>query len=179
MNTNDPVMLIRFAAFGRVKLSSGMHDYLTHSGLRSGLTFNSERVPVIYPIHEIFNPRSMHYLLSIRTVFPCLGGRVWYDEQRQVRQLSLEGDGASDFAHIGDNPNAANNKWPRTTYENRILLICILGIDPDYREHVSERRHGQHDDNMLEALKLPDGVEIHLPRRSVDYLGRDPSARQY
>ena len=53
----------------------------------------------------------------------------------------------------------------------------LVGVDPDYRVHVSDRLLHQHDGKMLEALKLLDGGKIHLPRRFDDY--RDRLARRF
>ena len=224
-------------------------------------------------------------------MFPRPGGRVWYDDQREVHRQIFEGDDAIDYAFMGNDPNAADNQWLRAAYENRIPVIYFLGIapgryqaivpvyvagwdakalkariafgapdqqelvapqdvqerryalrtvkqrlhqasfreavisayrgrcslsglpekrlldaahiipdaneqlgqpvvpnglplskihhaafdayligiDPDYRVHVSDRLLGQHDGKMLEALKLLDGGKIHLPRRSADF----------
>jgi hypothetical protein len=44
----------------------------------------------------------------------------------------------------------------------------LIGIDPDYRLHVSERLLGQNDGPMSDALKGLDGVTIHLPARLKD-----------
>src|SRR5258705_247214 len=38
----------------------------------------------------------------------------------------------------------------------------LIGIDPDYRLHVSERLLGPNDGSMLEALKALNGTSIHL-----------------
>ena len=292
---------MRLAAFERVSLLSKMHDHLTQKELRSGFIFDGQRVPLVNPQRGIFKPRSMRYLLSIRTVFPRPGGRVWYDDQREVHRQIFEGDDAIDYAFMGNDPNAADNQWLRAAYENRIPVIYFLGIapgryqsivpvyvagwdakalkarivfgaldqqelvapqdiqerryalrtvkqrlhqasfreavisayqgrcslsglpekrlldaahiipdaneqlgqpvvpnglplskihhaafdayligiDPDYRVHVSDRLLGQHDGKMLEALKLLDGGKIHLPRRSEDFPDRDRLAQRY
>ena len=301
VTSNDTDILMRLAALERVRLLSKLHDHLTQKELRSGFTFDGQRVPLVNPQRGIFKPRSMRYLLSIRTVFPRPGGRVWYDDQRQVHRQIFEGDDAIDYAFMGNNPNAADNQWLRAAYENRILVIYFLGIapgryqaivpvyvagwdakalkarivfgtldqqelvapqdvqerryalrtvkqrlhqasfreavisayrgrcslsglpekrlldaahiipdaneqlgqpvvpnglplskihhaafdayligiDPDYRVHVSDRLLEQHDGKMLEALKLLDGGKIHLPRRSVDFPDRDRLAQRY
>jgi len=69
-------------------------------------------------------------LLSIRTVFPRPGGRVWYDDQRQVHRQIFQGDNAVDYAFMGSDPNAADNRWLREAMENRIPVIYFLGIAP-------------------------------------------------
>ena len=78
-----------------------MHDHLTKKELRSGFVFDGQRVPLVNPQRGIFKPRSMRYLLSIRTVFPRPGGRVWYDDQREVHRQIFEGDDAIDYAFMG------------------------------------------------------------------------------
>ena len=98
MTSDDTDILMRLAAFERVRLLSKMHDHLTQKELRSGFEFNSQRVPLVNPQRGIFKPRSMRYLLSIRTVFPRPGGRVWYDDQREVHRQIFEGDDAIDYA---------------------------------------------------------------------------------
>ena len=74
MSSNDTDILMRLAAFERVRLLSKMHDHLTHRELRDGFEFNNLRVPLVNPQRGIFKPRSMRYLLSIRTVFPARAG---------------------------------------------------------------------------------------------------------
>ncbi len=63
-------------------------------------------------------------------MFPRPGGRVWYEDQRDVHCQIFEGDDAIDYAFIGNDPNAADNQWLRAAYENRILVIYFLGISP-------------------------------------------------
>jgi putative restriction endonuclease len=49
----------------------------------------------------------------------------------------------------------------------------LIGIDPDYRLHVSPQLLGQNDGQMLEALKKLQGVSVHLPKRPKDYPDRE------
>ncbi len=55
----------------------------------------------------------------------------------------------------------------------------LIGIDPDYRLHVSERLLGQHDGPMLKALTRLDGGTIHLPSRAKDHPDRDRLAVRF
>jgi hypothetical protein len=48
--------------------------------------FDGVRIPLINPQRGIFKPQQMRFLLSIKTVFPKPGGKVWYDDQREARQ---------------------------------------------------------------------------------------------
>ena len=55
----------------------------------------------------------------------------------------------------------------------------LIGIDRNYRLHVSERLLGQSDGPMLDALKALNGVTIHLPDRSKDRPERDRLALRF
>jgi putative restriction endonuclease len=72
----------------------------------------------------------MRFLLSIKTVFPKRGRKVWYDDQRDVHRQIFEGDETIDYAFMGQNPDAADNRWLREAFENRIPIIYFLGIAP-------------------------------------------------
>jgi putative restriction endonuclease len=49
----------------------------------------------------------------------------------------------------------------------------LIGVDPDYRIHVSDRLLLQHDGLMLQALKQLDRTSIRLPRRDQDHPSRE------
>jgi hypothetical protein len=49
------------------------------------------------------------FLLSIRTVVPRKGARVWYDDQRRVHQQIFAGDEELDYAFMGTDPAAPDN----------------------------------------------------------------------
>jgi putative restriction endonuclease len=72
----------------------------------------------------------MRFLLSIRTVFPKPGGKVWYDDQRQVHRQIFESEETVEYAFMGQDPNAADNQWLRDAFEHQIPIIYFLGIAP-------------------------------------------------
>jgi putative restriction endonuclease len=72
----------------------------------------------------------MRYLLSIKTVFPKPGRKVWYDDQRQVHRQIFEGDDSIDYAFMGQDPNAVDNQWLLQALQSRIPVIYFLGIAP-------------------------------------------------
>ena len=72
----------------------------------------------------------MRFLLSIKTVFPKAGGKVWYDDQREVHRQIFAGDETIDYAFMGQDPQAADNRWLREAFENQIPIIYFLGIAP-------------------------------------------------
>lgn len=125
---SDTVM--RIAAFEHVRRLGDIHGHLTANELTPGFVFNGERIPLINPRRGIFKPQQMRFLLSIKTVFPKSGCRVWYDDQREVHRQIYEGDEMVDYAFMGQDPGAADNRWLREAYESQIPIIYFLGVAP-------------------------------------------------
>jgi putative restriction endonuclease len=130
MADGDTDVLIRTAAFEQVRKLGEIHDHLTANELKPGFTFQGQRIPLVNPQRGIFKPQQMRFLLSIKTVFPRPGAAVWYDDQREVHRQIFEGDETVDYAFMGQNPDAADNRWLREAFENRIPIIYFLGIAP-------------------------------------------------
>jgi putative restriction endonuclease len=122
--------LIRAAAFDHVRNLSVTRDHLTADDLSAGFEFDGERIPLINPRRGIFKPRQMRYLLSIKTVFPKPGAKVWYDDQRTVHRQIFESSEMVDYAFMGSNPDAADNRWLREAYEDQIPIIYFIGTSP-------------------------------------------------
>ena len=55
----------------------------------------------------------------------------------------------------------------------------LLGIDPDYRLHVSDQVLDQDDGPMLEALEQLNGQPLHLLHRAKDRPDRDWLAKRF
>lgn len=130
MSDLDLDTLIRTAAFEHVRQLGEIHGHLTANELKPGFFFQDQRIPIINPQRGIFKPQQMRFLLSIKTVFPKPGAKVWYDDQREVHRQIFEGDEMVDYAFMGQNPDAADNRWLREAFENRIPIIYFLGIAP-------------------------------------------------
>ena len=130
LGDTDRDTLMRLSAFEHVRRLSEVRDYLTAHDLKPGFMFDGARIPLINPQRGIFKPQNMRYLLSIKTVFPRPGGKVWYDDQRQVHRQIFEGDDSIDYAFMGQNPNVVDNQWLREAFENRVPIIYFLGIAP-------------------------------------------------
>ena len=58
------------------------------------------------------------------------------------------------------------NGMPLSKIHHAAFDAHLIGIDPDYRLHVSDRLLDQNDGPMLEALKQIDGEALHLPNRA-------------
>lgn len=130
MASDELDALMRLAAFEHVKRLSETYAHLTATELKPGFEFRGERFPLINPQRGIFKPKQMRFLLSIKTVFPQPGGKVWYDDQREVHRQIFEGDETIDYAFMGKDPDAADNRWLREAFENGVPIVYFLGIAP-------------------------------------------------
>ncbi len=130
MHIEDKDFKMRLAAFDHVRRLGDSHGHLTRHELAPGFVFEGERIPLVNPQRGIFKPRRMRFLLSIRTVFPRPGARIWYDDQRQVHNQIFEGEETVDYAFMGKDPEAADNRWLREAWENQIPVIYFLGVSP-------------------------------------------------
>lgn len=121
---------IRAAAFAAIRKLTAIRGDLSSADLRTGFTFDGQRIPFINPQRGIFKPRQMAHLLSIRTVFPRAGNRVWYDDQREVHRQIYDGEAEVGYAFMGENPDAADNRWLRAAMEQRVPIVYFLGVAP-------------------------------------------------
>ena len=127
---------IRRAALAHIQRLKESHAYLTATELKPGFEYRGERIPLVNPQRGIFKPKQMKYLLSIRTVFPRPGGRVWYDDQREVHRQIYDEMESVDYAFMGDRPDAADNRWLKEAMEQQIPIIYFLGIAPGRYEAI-------------------------------------------
>ena len=98
--------LMRHAAFDHVRKLNETRDVITAEDLNQGFLFQGERIALINPRRGIFKPRQMKFLLSIKTVFPKPGNRVWYDDQREVHRQLFEAEETVDYAFTGTDPKS-------------------------------------------------------------------------
>ena len=121
---------LRSAAFEHLRRLNATHDYLSSQQLAEGFFFEGNRVPLVNPQRGIFKPRQMGHLLSIRTVFPKPGAKIWYDDQRHVHRQIYQSEDLVEYAFMGTNPDAADNRWLREACEQKIPIIYFIGIAP-------------------------------------------------
>jgi putative restriction endonuclease len=123
---------IRTAAFIHVRRMLELRDPLTSEDLARGFIFQGERIPLINPQRGIFKPTAMKYALSIKTVVPRKGAKIWYDDQKAAHNQIFKGDEIVAYSFMGTNPEAADNRWLREAMENRVPLIYFLGAFPGH-----------------------------------------------
>ena len=121
---------LRLAAFDNVRRLTALHGELTSEHLKLGFQFEGARIPFVNSQRGIFKPRAMNRLLSIRPVYPSPGRKVWYDDQRRVHAQVYGGSDVVDYAFMGTDPEAADNRWLREAAEAGTPILYFLGTSP-------------------------------------------------
>ena len=166
---NDTRM--RLAAFEHVRKLTEIHDQLTAKQLSAGFDFEGTRIPLINPQRGIFKPRQMRFLLSIKTVVPKQGGKVWYDDQREAHRQIYRGEEAVDYAFMGADPDAADNRWLRDAHEHQVPVIYFLGIAPGrYQAMVPTFISGWNPTALKASISfgLPDRDDLSSPPQAAE-----------
>src|ERR1044071_2578304 len=122
---------LRQAAFEHVnRLAAARGGVLDSADLATGFASQGDRMPLVNPQRCIFKPRQMAGLLSIRTVVPRRGGRVWYDDQRDAHRQIYQGDELVEYVFMGIDPNSPDNRWLRHAMDQKTPFIYSLGVSP-------------------------------------------------
>ena len=87
-----------------------------------------------------------------------------------VRELLV---GAHIMPDAQGGPAAVRNGICMSTLHHNAFDADLLGIDPDFRIHVSSKLRDQDDGDLLVSLKGLDGSKLRLPAESADRPARD------
>ena len=158
---------MRMTAFEQVQRLYDLHESLTTNDLKAGFNYEGNRIPLVNPQRGIFKPKKMRYLLSIRTVFPAPGKKVWYDDQREIHRRIIESEDTLDYAFMGQDPNAADNQWLLEAFKNQVPVIYFLGIAPGRYQAIIPAFISGWDPNALIAqvvFGVPNQDKILIPQ---------------
>ena len=95
-------------------------------------------------------------------------------EARLLDAAHIIADGDEAYGHP-----VIPNGLPLSKIHHTAFDAHLIGIDPDYRLHVSEQLLSLNDGPVLDALKALDGEPIRVPRREQDRPDRDRLARRF
>lgn len=126
----DPDALIRLAAFQKLTRMRSEIGLLTAEDLQAGFEFEGTRVPFANTRRGIWKPRQMKYLLSIKTVCPKAGGRVWYEDQYKAREQVYSAEEFVTYSFQGTDPEGYDNQWLREAMIQGIPIIYFFGVAP-------------------------------------------------
>jgi len=116
-----------FLALGRLRAEKGV---LTADDLQAGFEFGGERIPFANSRRGIWKPKRMQRLLSIKTVHPKPGGKIWYSDQYTAREEVYRAEEHVTYAFQGTDPASFDNQWLREAMLNQVPLIYFFGVAP-------------------------------------------------
>ena len=67
----------KLAAFDHVRRLTARDGVLDSTTVAAGFLSQGARIPLVNPQRGIFKPRDLPFLLSLRTVIPRAGARLW------------------------------------------------------------------------------------------------------
>ena len=103
---------------------------LTSADLLAGVDIDGQRLPIIDPGRGIFKPKHLRFLLSIRTIYPRSGRRIWYEDQTEVHAQIEAGHDVIDYSFQGSDPKKHTNQWLLQAMEAKVPILYFLGIAP-------------------------------------------------
>lgn len=121
---------IRLKAFEHVRALERRFKSLKWSQIEAGFDFEGERIHLATRAKGIFKPRQMSTLLSIKTVIPRVGRKVWYDDQHQADQAAFDERDHFRYDFEQGGPKTHGNDLLRRACEEKILIIYFFPLRP-------------------------------------------------
>ncbi|WP_207461861.1 HNH endonuclease [Azospirillum sp. SYSU D00513] len=134
---SDPDASFRLAAFDRLRLLAPLHgSALPWSAIEAGFTCGKDSVRFASAAQGIFKPAQMKGVLSVKTVVPKPGGRVWYHDQLESDTKLRAATDTLTYAFKGTNPDDTQNRLLRDAMERQLPLIYFYGVAPAFYEPI-------------------------------------------
>ena len=165
---------IRAAAFNRIRELTAFGDTLGWFEIDKGFEFEGRHFHLASKALGIFKPKTMPFVLSIRTSVPKPGRKLWYDDQHAAHAQVYDGQDGIDYAFMGDNPHQAQNRWLREAHDRQLPLIYFLGVSPAVYQVIHPVYVGEWDSKSLKTRIVFASVE-----RGIDEGAPDQAERQY
>ena len=157
---------MRRAAFEQVRRIAGHQGCMTWAEIDSGFSFGGQEFHLCGRARGIFKPRAMKFLLSIKTVVPREGRKIWYDDQTEAHHQIFTAEESVEYSFMGTDPNAHDNQLLRAAYSHQIPIIYFLGIAPRKYVPLIPCYVSDWDGKALKAridIGLPGTVKLALP----------------
>ena len=121
---------LRAAAFLALRRLRDEQGVLTAEDLQAGFEFEGARIPFASGRRGIWKPKRMRHLLSIKTVHPRPGNRVWYSDQYTAREEVYRAEEHVTYAFQGKDPGSFDNQWLKEAMLHQVPLIYFFGVAP-------------------------------------------------
>ena len=133
---HDPDQYIRSRAFLAIEqLVREFGSRVPWERIHAGFSALGETIHFANRAKGIFKPKQMSGALSIKTVVPRLGRKLWYEDQAGSDRFDSEtGHLRYDLARGG--PDEPTNRSLRLAMERRAPLIYFVGVEPAVYEPI-------------------------------------------
>ena len=130
MREPDRDRRIRLKAFEHVTTLERRFKSLAWGQIKAGFDFEGERIHLATQARGIFRPKQMSTLLSIKTVIPRPGRKVWYDDQHRANQAAFEERDYFPYAFQRGGPKTPGNALLRHAWEEKTPIIYFFPLRP-------------------------------------------------
>ena len=121
---------IRLRAFDHVLALERRYRVLSWNHIARGFEFEGEKIHLATKARGIFKPTQMDTLLSIKTVIPRPGRRVWYDDQQEAHRAAFREGEHFEYALEGGGPQSRGNMLLRQAFDEGIPIIYFFPLAP-------------------------------------------------
>lgn len=90
----------------------------------------SKRVHFATRAKGIFKPKEITGILSLRTVMPRHGRKIWYADQNSVHAVIFAEQVSVPYSFQGDDPDAPDNRLLQQACERALPLIYFVAVSP-------------------------------------------------
>ncbi|MEH2676411.1 HNH endonuclease [Bradyrhizobium elkanii] len=124
--------LIRMSAFAALDRLMVGRTVLPWSAIETGFAAPGfdHRLRFAGRAKGIFKPKEMTGILSVRTVMPRKGRKVWYKDQHDGRDALYAGDSTVRYSFRGEDPTSSDNLLLRDAVEKRSPIIYFVAVAP-------------------------------------------------
>lgn len=124
--------LIRQSAFARLDQLIAGRGVLTWDEIESGFPVPGlpQRVRFATRAKGIFKPKEMKTVLSIKTVMPRVGRKIWYTDQNEVHEHIFSETSSVRYSLRGSDPDSADNMLLAEAAAIKFLLIYFVPVAP-------------------------------------------------
>ena len=124
--------LIRHSAFLWLDNLVANQGVLTWDEIEAGFPVPGldHRVRFATRAKGIFKPKEMHHILSIKTVMPRPGRKVWYADQNKSHDAIFGGSDAVSYSFRGSNPDAPDNLLLKHAADHNLPLVYLVAVAP-------------------------------------------------
>jgi HNH endonuclease len=163
MSDMDSDTAMRLAAFAHIKQLMELRDALTANDLAPAAKSQRRASLEALPICDRTSQRNRAAAVRFREA-----------SRARAPDSPCRASAGARTAWPTKNSHAiVTNGIPLSKIHHAEFDAHLIGIDPDYRLHVSPQLLEQNDRPMLEGLKKLQGVSVRLPKRPKDFPDRE------